>query len=72
MAETQKVYYEVLCHNNSNHVIEKCFEIIKGSEAIDTKAEVFCPDCDNFVSFTVKGKLPIKKEVMRILKNHNL
>lgn len=72
MKKTEKVYYQVICHNNPDHVIEKCFEIEEGTEEIDTKVEIYCSQCDDFVSFQIKGKIPKDQDVLRILKEHNL
>lgn len=72
MKQTKKVYYQIICHNNPDHVIEKCFEVEEGSEDIDTEAEVYCSKCDDFVSFKIKGKIIKDKDVLRILREHNL
>ncbi len=72
MKKTEKVFYEVTCHNDPAHVIEKCFEIELGTENIPTGGEVFCSKCNDFVAFKIHGKVIPRADILRILQKHNL
>ncbi|HEG43818.1 MAG TPA: hypothetical protein ENH94_07215 [Phycisphaerales bacterium] len=72
MKETKTVIYRVTCPNDPEHVIEKSFEVEVGSEPVKNEGEVYCPDCNEFVSFEIDKKVVPDAEILKILRKHNL
>jgi len=67
----QKVIYEVTCPQDEKHVFEKLFEVEKGTEHLETEVEVYCPQCDDRVTATVKGRLAPNAEILRRFKQNH-
>jgi len=65
MAKRKRVVYEVVCPNDPKHVFPFAFEIEAGSENVQSKVQAYCPQCDDFVQVTVKGKLPPNEQILR-------
>jgi hypothetical protein len=68
MAKGKRVAYDVVCSKNPKHVFPVVFEIEPGSEDVRSKIEAYCPQCDNFVQVTVKGKVVLNAELTRKFK----
>lgn len=65
MKKTKKVVYQVQCANNPDHVFEKVYEVIEGTENKTTDVDVYCPDCDAFVTVTIQGKVKPDRTILK-------
>ena len=69
--KVKKVIYQVECANNPKHIIEKFFEIKDGSEHLQTEVQVYCPQCDDWVTATVQGKFVPNQEIVKRFKKND-
>ncbi len=61
----KKIKRNVQCANNPDHIFEKVFDIIKGSEDTETEIQAYCPYCDDHVDITVQGIVPPDVDILK-------
>ena len=68
MTRAKKVLKKVICCHNPEHVFSVAFAIEPGSEDCPSTVEAYCPQCDKFLSVTVRGEPEVNKVLLRKFK----